>query len=123
MSKMKLVLNVIDDIRVLADNLMVVIGGVRNLADSLQEVADAMMSEEEKPRKLPEKKPAKAIEAKAEPAEKAVALEEVRAVLTDKSRKGHTAAVKELLIKYGANKLSDVDPKHYAALLADAEVL
>lgn len=123
MSKMKLVLNVIDDIRVLADNLMVVIGGVRNLADSLQAVADAMMPEEEKPKQLPEKKTAKAIEVKEEPATKVVALEEVRAVLTDKSRKGHTAAVKELLIKYGANKLSDVDPKHYAALLADAEVL
>ena len=32
-------------------------------------------------------------------------------------------AVRELLQKYGAPKLSAVDPKHYPALLKDAEVL
>ena len=33
-------------------------------------------------------------------------LEQVRAVLADKSRAGHTAAVRDLLQKYGAAKLS-----------------
>ena len=55
--------------------------------------------------------------------EKAIALEEVRAVLAEKSRNGHTAQVRELLIKHGANKLSEIDPAKYAALLKDAEVL
>lgn len=50
-------------------------------------------------------------------------LEQVRAVLADKSRAGHTAAVRDLLQKYGASKLSQVDPKHYEALLKDAEVI
>ena len=50
-------------------------------------------------------------------------LEQVRAVLADKSRAGHTAAVRDLLQKYGAAKLSQVDPKHYEALLKDAEVI
>ena len=50
-------------------------------------------------------------------------LEQVRAVLADKSRAGHTAAVRELLQKYGATKLSQVDPKHYEALMKDAEVI
>ena len=50
-------------------------------------------------------------------------LEQVRAVLADKSRAGHTAAVRDLLQKYGATKLSQVDPKHYEALLKDAEVI
>ena len=36
-------------------------------------------------------------------------LEQVRAVLADKSRAGHTAAVRDLLQKYGAAKLSQVD--------------
>ena len=36
---------------------------------------------------------------------------------------GHTAAIRTLLQKYGASKLSAVDPKHYEALLKDAEVL
>ena len=62
-------------------------------------------------------------EAPAAPAKPAPSLEEVRAVLADKSRAGHTAEIRELLKKYGASKLSLVDPKHYEALLKDAEVL
>ena len=50
-------------------------------------------------------------------------LEDVRAVLADKSRKGHTAEVKALLVKHGADKLSDVAPEEYASLLAEVEVL
>lgn len=50
-------------------------------------------------------------------------LEAVRAVLADKSRNGHTAEIRSLLQKYGASKLSGIDPTNYKALLADAEVL
>lgn len=50
-------------------------------------------------------------------------LEAVRAVLADKSRNGHTAEVRSLLQKYGASKLSEIDPANYKSLLADAEVL
>lgn len=53
----------------------------------------------------------------------ALTLEEVRAVLADKSRAGHTAEIRELLKKYGATKLSLVDPKHYEALSREVEVL
>ena len=55
--------------------------------------------------------------------EKPLTLEEVRAVLAEKSRSGHTAEVKELLAKHGADKLSEIDPAEYAALLAEVEVL
>ena len=58
-----------------------------------------------------------------EKARTALTLEEVRAVLADKSRAGHMAEIRELLKKYGASKLSLVDPKHYEALLREAEVL
>ena len=50
-------------------------------------------------------------------------LEDVRAVLADASRKGHTAEVRSLLQKYGSKKLSEVDPSNYKALLADVEGL
>ena len=50
-------------------------------------------------------------------------LEAVRAVLANKSRAGYTAQIRSLLQKYGADKLSVVDPANYKALLADAEVL
>ena len=53
----------------------------------------------------------------------ALTLEQVRAVLSEKSRAGYTANVRELLQKYGANKLSQVDPSNYEALLRDAEVI
>ena len=55
--------------------------------------------------------------------EKALTLEEARAILAKKSRDGFTAQIRELLRKYGANKLSEVDPAKYKALVADAEGL
>lgn len=61
--------------------------------------------------------------AKQEPEEKPLTLEEVRAVLAEKSRSGHTEEVRELLAKHGADKLSEIDPAEYPALLAEAEVL
>ncbi len=59
----------------------------------------------------------------ASPPEPELTLELVRAVLADKSRQGHTAEIRTLLQKYGASKLSQIDPAHYKALLAEAEVL
>ena len=57
------------------------------------------------------------------PAEPALTLEQVRAVLADKSRMGFTAEIRALLQKYGAAKLSGIDPVNYKALVADAGVL
>ena len=59
----------------------------------------------------------------AAPAEPVLTLEQVRAVLADKSRMGFTAEIRTLLQKYGASKLSGIDPANYKALVADAEVL
>ena len=59
----------------------------------------------------------------AAPAEPALTLEQVRAVLADKSRMGFTAEIRSLLQKYGASKLSGIAPANYKALLADVEVL
>lgn len=63
---------------------------------------------------------AKVIEAqeiKELPAEKEVTLEDVRAVLGQKSQAGMTAEVRELIFKHGGTRLSDIDPKEYKALL------
>lgn len=62
-------------------------------------------------------------EAKKLAAEKKVTLEDVRAVLGQKSQAGMTAEVRELIRKYGGTRLSDIDPAQYKALLAEAEVL
>ena len=57
------------------------------------------------------------------PIEPVLTLEAVRAVLADKSRAGFTAQIRSLLQKYGADKLSGIDPANYKALLADVEGL
>ena len=57
------------------------------------------------------------------PVEQPLTIEAVRKVLAQKSVDGHTAEIQALLRKYGAEKLSRVDPAHYADLLHDAEVL
>lgn len=99
MSKAKLLLAVAEDLR--------------SLADSVQAVADAMLPNE----------PTVDAEPTVPAPQKELTLEEVRAVLGEKSRAGFTAEIQALLQKYGASKLSGIDPKHYAALLKDVEVL
>ena len=123
MSKIKLLLDVVEDVRAVADSLIPVIEGFKNLADSLQAVADAMASTETKAGKLTaDSNTAKALPQKTETADTPF-LESIRAILADKSRQGHTAEIRSLLQKYGASKLADIDPTHYEALLAEVEVL
>ena len=55
--------------------------------------------------------------------EKAVAIEDVRAVMAQKTQEGKSQEIKDLLQKYGAVKLSGVNPEHYPALLKEAKVL
>ena len=50
-----------------------------------------------------------------------IKLEDVRAVLADISRKGHTREMKALLTEFGAEKLSEVDPANYPDLLRKAK--
>lgn len=109
----------------LSDAITAVITNVRNLADSLQTVVAvlaihkandgvqgqiAVQAEDKAPKAKGEKK-------------KVYALEDVRAVLAEKSQSGLTLEVKELLGNFGASKLSDIDPKSYEELIKAAEVL
>jgi DNA ligase (NAD+) len=81
------------------------LGVLHRLVDVLEEFVQS--SEGEEP--LPEEKT------------EAPTLEEIRAVLAKLSVAGHSAAVKSLIAKFGANKLSDIAPEQYAALLKGAE--
>ncbi|MGX8705266.1 MAG: DNA ligase [bacterium] len=58
----------------------------------------------------------------AEP-ELTITLEEVRAVLAEKSVAGHRAEVQALIHECGADRLSAIDPSMYATLIRKAEVL
>ncbi|MDC7248468.1 MAG: hypothetical protein PQJ49_00920 [Sphaerochaetaceae bacterium] len=47
-------------------------------------------------------------------------LEDVRKVLVAKSREGYTKQIRALLIKYGADKLSEIKPVNYQNLVDEA---
>ncbi|MFY9192939.1 MAG: hypothetical protein WAO06_08755 [Tenuifilaceae bacterium] len=93
------------------------VGELRSAAQSLNSVADSLTS------LFSGSQPRTSVQPESKPTSKPLTLEEVRAVLAEKSRNGHTAKIRELLEKHGAAKLSEIDPKKYAALLAEAEVL
>lgn len=101
MSKVKLLLDVVSD--------------MRHLADSLESVADSIAGN------IPEPQSADSMSEKHTPS--TVTIEQVRAVLAEKSGDGKTAEVKALLYKYDAGKLSGVKPEDYAALLEEARKL
>ena len=55
--------------------------------------------------------------------ESAVDITAVRKVLAEKTQAGKSDAVKALLLKYGANKLSAIAPENFKNLLQEAEEL
>lgn len=93
---------------------------IRSLADVFEAIADtyrdATVVETDA-------KVIDAQEVKELPAEKEITLEDVRAVLGQKSQAGMTAEVRELITKYGGTRLSDIDPEQCKALFAEAEML
>lgn len=112
MGKVKLLLDVIEDIR--------------SLADSLEAVAEAMSHSDPPDTKAEEPKvptPKAVVEEAPAPATKPMGKEELRAFLGKKSLAGHKDTIQALIHKYGGQKLSDIDPKHYPALQKDAEGL
>ena len=106
MSKMKLALDVVSDLRSLA-------GSIETLVRSMEEGGP------KEPEKATKKKSKQTSKAKSTPKEKQPTLEEVRAMMADKSRDGHREAVKAIITKYGANNLSSLDPKCYGAALKE----
>lgn len=122
MSKIKLLLDVVEDARTLATDLKAVAEDFCSLADSIKTVTDAMF-QNDTPTEATAPVKAAVPDTPSPPTEKPITLEQVRAVLAELSHDGKTEQVRELLLKYGAPKLSGIDPQHYKALLADAEVL
>ena len=103
MSRTKLLLDVVEDIH--------------SLADSLQALANAIARDDVANESL-----ATAVESAAKPPV-TVTLEQVRAVLAEKSHDGLTEQVRGLLQKYGAQKLSAIASDRYPDLLRDAKEL
>ena len=52
-----------------------------------------------------------------------VSLEKLRGVLAEKSQQGFTTNVKDLIRRYGAERLSDIDPDYFPDMLKEAEAI
>lgn len=104
MSQIKLLLDVVEDMHALANSIQAMAFALaeNDATDSVKEMDPTTATEETEPQ---------------------FTLEEVRAFLGKKSRDGYTDAVRSLLQQFGANKLSEVSTKDYAALMRAAEEL
>ena len=117
MNHMNEILQLLDNIIVCGES-MAKIG--RLLKEFIPEFAEAIpqktkaeqvIEADTAPAALPEKK------------EEPAAFADVRKAFSAKSHAGYTAQVKELIGKYGADRLSDVKEEDYPALMADLEVI
>lgn len=95
-----------------------------NLGASISSVIEDTVQVKEIEPKVEEATKEKEVKEKKEQVvENTITLEEVRKVLATKSKNGKQAEVKELIKKYGVNKLTDIHPCNYKELLDLAEVL
>lgn len=95
------------------DELQKLAAGLADCGKALLRMADALMEKKEE---------APATEGQKEPGTK-LSLEDVRRVAADKARQGHTEEVRQLIQKFGADKLSGVDAARYPALMEELEAM
>lgn len=107
----------------MADGFAMVAEGLRELAG--QAVKDAQPEERQKRETAQGTADKNTAGAKADKKkeENKVAVEDIRAVLAEKSQQGKSKEIKELLGRYGVAKLSAVEEKDYPALLTEAKAL
>lgn len=105
MSKIKLALDVVSDLRSLADSIEALLGSEEGSK------AQASMELEPKETEQPIKE------------EKPPTLEEVRSKLATLSQSGKQAEVKKLITDFGAKKLSDIPEEKYPEVLEKLEEL
>lgn len=95
---------------------------IRIAAALLQEKKEEQQKAEEKPQAAPEKVHPEA-EVKEKQETRKLTLEDVRKVAADKARQGYTEEVRNLIHKYGADRLSAVDAEKYPGLLKELEAV
>ena len=120
MSKMSELSQVLDEMIACGEGMIKAANALRDIFSSTEEVPaktetktakkatkqDATVTEEVNPEPTP-----------------TYTKEDVRGVLAAKSAAGFKKEVKELLEKFGAQQLKQIDPKYYAAILQEAEVI
>ena len=105
-------------------NVDAVVAQIRASALALSNLADALEGKEVKKDEVKKSDEVKEEEAKEEnEPEKAYTFEEVRTLLTLKSREGKTEAVRDMLLAHGATTLSALKKEDYVEVMKEAEGL
>ena len=129
MSTMSEISALLDEIKSCGNTLISIYDELHNLIDSKE-------SDEEKPKTKTRKRKTKPEEetqsvpkeqhTEEQPPEempKPLTFEDVQTAFGMKSKDGYTAEVKALITKFGAKKLSEIDPADYPALMKELEVI
>lgn len=102
-----------NEMKIVVDELRDAAEAIKNAADSLMDVFSTDHQEEiEQTTKQPAAEP-----------EPSMTFLEARAVLSKQSRAGFTEQIREVLKKYNASCLSEVDPDDYFSLAAEVGAL
>ena len=120
MSKISELSHVLDEMIACGEGMIKAANAIKEIFSSTEEAP--AKTEIKTAKKATKQDAAEPEAAKAEPAP-TYTKEDVRGVLAAKSAAGFKKEVKELLEKFGAQQLKQVDPKDYAALLKEAEVI
>lgn len=131
MSKMSNLSNVLDEMIQYGQGMIASAEELKRCGDGLIKVAteikEAFSTEESAKATKPAKKsadlPKEETAPEEAPVEKTYSFTDVRGALAAKSKEGFKEEVKKLISKYGAEKLSDINPDDYAALMKDVEGL
>lgn len=111
MSRMKLLMDVVNDMDALTGSLKVLV--------------KAMQSDEGKSVETPDTPPKEAsekpVEQQTDKKEAAYTLEDVRQALSEKSGAGFTTEVKALLERHGGSKLSQIKQEEYASIMDEVK--
>ena len=115
MSKTKLALDIVENLRSLAESIEAVV----NAMTSSDAAATTQPTENESPAK-PDKQP----DIKPDtPSEKAVTLVELRAFVAQRSTPENRPKIKEMLTRLGVKKLTELTEDKYAAVMREVAAL
>lgn len=129
MGKFKLLLDVVDDIRHLANSLEELVSVIKyneggEILENIRVEESEKDKELEKDKTVAEDKVEEiVIEKDKEVNDVEISLEDVRGVLAKKSQEGFTDEIRSIIKGYNCEKLSEINPKYYLEVLQKANKL
>ncbi len=124
MSTMSEISALLDEIKSCGNTLISIYDELHNLIDSKEPDEEKPKTKIRKKRTKPEEAPETLSEEQPlEKPPKPMTFEEIQTAFGMKSKDGYTAEVKALITKFGAKKLSEIDPADYPALMKELEAI